>query len=62
MESLESGTEKPEKHFVEILSAVCLQAMVGHFMPQHVIDMLERHSKLQAIYGYNIVLQDLHLI
>lgn len=41
----EVGCEKPNSHFIEILSAVCLQAMLGHFMPQRVIDIFEKVFK-----------------
>ncbi|XP_063706873.1 integrator complex subunit 7 [Culicoides brevitarsis] len=42
MESLCEANEKPDCHFIEVLSAVCLQAMLGHFMPQRVIDIFDK--------------------
>lgn len=34
--------DKDQVRFVEILSAVCLQSMLGHFMPQNVIDVFDK--------------------
>uniref|UniRef100_A0A336MZS9 Integrator complex subunit 7 n=1 Tax=Culicoides sonorensis TaxID=179676 RepID=A0A336MZS9_CULSO len=45
MEALCESNEKPDSHLIEILSAVCLQAMLGHFMPQRVIEIFEKVFK-----------------
>lgn len=34
--------DKNQVRFVEILSAVCLQSLLGHFMPQNVIDVFDK--------------------
>lgn len=34
--------DKDQKHFVEILSAVCLQSMLGYFMPQFMMDIFDK--------------------
>lgn len=34
--------DKDQVRFVEILSAVCLQSMLGHFMPQNVIEVFDK--------------------
>lgn len=42
--------DKNEVRFVEILSAVCLQSMLGHFMPQNVIDIFDKVANVTSYW------------
>ena len=41
-----SGFDKDQVQFVEILSAVCLQSMLGCFMPHRVLDIFQKVFKV----------------
>lgn len=51
LEAIAESGDKNQQHFIEILSAVCLQAMLGHFMPQRVIDIFEKVFKVTNMWS-----------
>lgn len=51
LESIGDSGDRSQGHFIEILSAVCLQAMLGHFMPQKVVDIFEKVFKVTNLWS-----------
>ncbi len=47
---VDKNFDKDQVRFVEILSAVCLQSMLGHFMPQNVIDVFDKVSLVTSYW------------
>lgn len=49
LESIVDGEfDIDQVRFVEILSAVCLQSMLGYFMPQRVLDVFDKVFKVTS--------------
>lgn len=49
LESIVDGEfDLDQVRFVEILSAVCLQSMLGYFMPQRVLDVFDKVFKVTS--------------
>lgn len=47
---VDNNFHKDQVRFVEILSAVCLQSMLGNFMPQNVIDVFDKVSLVTSCW------------
>lgn len=45
---VDSKFDAEQVRFIEILSAVCLQSMLGYFMPQRVLDVFDKVFKVTS--------------
>jgi integrator complex subunit 7 len=46
LEKMADNYDPKQVHFIEILSAVCLQSMLGHFIPQQIIEIFDKITRV----------------